>query len=707
MANDIKFPDGLNKVSDSTMNNLSKVIDEFDSYIQSSKKALSSFIKTIKESSEINEKNTKATKDTVDVLKNKIKNDKSIKGNGKSNSKGGGGKDSNTLFTTFKNDMMGVLKDNKESIKGSLLGPLNLIFEPFKGILGPFIKLIGGGLGKIFKIGHKNKPSENDVAKAGPLGIGALFIGNMIKSIFGKKGKDKDGGLFGEGGLLGKLGSGIKSLFKGGLGKGLVKMGGIAMLASGLIMGAVDGINGWIKSQDWGTSKVSGFLGGFMAGTGKGSKNAFKNAGKWALMGAGAGTLIAPPLGTIVGGLAGAAVGGLMGYFGGEAMAKGIDEVFNVSKFQKIWKDNSTKTSDKIGLTILEGAKTAITAPFKLLGKAGKAMGEGISKLADYVKENTKDMQEAYARGGWSEAVKVGFTKIKNKITDFLENTPVGQWLNDNIVKPIKRFFNRLGELSGYLASTGFEGLKKLFDRNSLGISEFDALMNAKELADEDMLYKSAIQYAKIKNFSKTRDDDFTRNYLIASKGLEERLQSEDFRSSSAFDQSVKMKVYLEEISNRYGSVVADEVKNALMNRTSYEKALELLEEGNENTSEIATNTEEEAQSFTAQTQTGFQVAYKVKDAIIRPDGSVIQTDPKDTLVALKDIPFSMSQIQAELEKNKNQSLNSINGGNGTIENKLNTIADLLNRLLSKDVQVNLPQQTRYDLDIVMSGGMV
>ena len=66
-----------------------------------------------------------------------------------------------------------------------------------------------------------------------------------------------------------------------------------------------------------------------------------------------------------------------------------------------------------------------------------------------------------------------------------------------------------------------------------------------------------------------------------------------------------------------------------------------------------------------------------------------------------------MSQIQAELEKNKNQSLNSINGGNGTIENKLNTIADLLNRLLSKDVQVNLPQQTRYDLDIVMSGGMV
>ena len=57
----------------------------------------------------------------------------------------------------------------------------------------------------------------------------------------------------------------------------------------------------------------------------KGIKNAFKNAGKWALVGAGIGTLIVPVVGTIVGGLAGAVIGGILGWIGGEKLAKGFD----------------------------------------------------------------------------------------------------------------------------------------------------------------------------------------------------------------------------------------------------------------------------------------------------------------------------------------------------------------------------------------------
>ena len=104
-----------------------------------------------------------------------------------------------------------------------------------------------------------------------------------------------------------------------------------------------------------------------------------------------------------------------------------------------------------------------------------------------------------------------------------------------------------------------------------------------------------------------------------------------------------------------------------------------------------------------------FTQTFTVRDAILRPDGSIVQTDPQDTLVALKNIPNSMSQVQSELARTTRDSINGIGGGSfsSEIENKLNDIANILNQILSKDVQVNLPQQTRYDLDLVMSGGLV
>lgn len=44
----------------------------------------------------------------------------------------------------------------------------------------------------------------------------------------------------------------------------------------------------------------------------------------------------------------------------------------------------------------------------------------------------------------------------------------------------------------------------------------------------------------------------------------------------------------------------------------------------------------------------------KVKDAIIRPDGSVIETDPKDTLVALKNPMQSMNQVSNNVNNTAN-----------------------------------------------------
>ena len=95
-----------------------------------------------------------------------------------------------------------------------------------------------------------------------------------------------------------------------------------------------------------------------------------------------------------------------------------------------------------------------------------------------------------------------------------------------------------------------------------------------------------------------------------------------------------------------------------------------------------------------------------IDDAIIRADGSIIKTNPKDTLVALKNIPLSMEQVRSDTTKNLNSSLGSL-GGDKNLEKKLTTIIEVLSKILAKEVQVNLPPQTRTDLDMIMSGGMI
>lgn len=99
-------------------------------------------------------------------------------------------------------------------------------------------------------------------------------------------------------------------------------------------------------------------------------------------------------------------------------------------------------------------------------------------------------------------------------------------------------------------------------------------------------------------------------------------------------------------------------------------------------------------------------MAESVDDAIIRKDGSIIKTNPQDTLVALKDIPLSLEQVRNDTAKNLDNSLSNI-GNDKNLENKLTTIIDVLSKILAKDIQVNIPPQTRNDLDIIMNGGMI
>ena len=95
-----------------------------------------------------------------------------------------------------------------------------------------------------------------------------------------------------------------------------------------------------------------------------------------------------------------------------------------------------------------------------------------------------------------------------------------------------------------------------------------------------------------------------------------------------------------------------------------------------------------------------------VDDAIIKTDGSIIKTNPKDTLVALKDVPLSVDKVREDINKSLNKSITQLDR-DGTLEKRLTTIIDVLSKILAKDVQIQLPPQTRNDLDMLMSGGMI
>lgn len=212
-----------------------------------------------------------------------------------------------------------------QSVSPMLLGQLRLITDPIQDLTGFSVsdKLNEGFQSitdSLFDKGKKKmKPSRSDVAQAGDEGIGMLWLGDKLDKIFGtqKKGEDEEGMGF----FASALGGGVGKAIGGMLTKGL----GIGMIVTSLVLMLKDGIMGAMKADEWGVGKGAAIAGAVLGGTGEGWKNAFANAGKWALMGAGIGLLAGGPIGALIGGLIGAVVGGIMGFFGGKKIAKFIE----------------------------------------------------------------------------------------------------------------------------------------------------------------------------------------------------------------------------------------------------------------------------------------------------------------------------------------------------------------------------------------------
>lgn len=178
-------------------------------------------------------------------------------------------------------------------------------------------------------------------------------------------------------GLLGKLGGAFELPEMAAVAEtALAGLSGVLFTATTGIVAAlgwavIDGVSGWLKSEDWGVSKISGFLGGLLGGTFSNKiVNVFANMGKWALMGA----FIGAPffgIGAIAGGLIGALIGGLLGWIGGENIAGFFDDFgswisdswstgFDMIKnfFLDLW-DTAQNMVDSV-LNVIDSVKLAI-----------------------------------------------------------------------------------------------------------------------------------------------------------------------------------------------------------------------------------------------------------------------------------------------------------------------------------------------------------
>lgn len=555
-------------------------------------------------------------------------------------------KENHKVLSGISSGIKETFDKNKESLQG-LLGPLNLFLSPMKDFFGGFglvFKGIKGGMKGLFgKFTNKN-PTVNDVLKSGAFGVGALFIGHKLDELLGKGKNSKEDKLKGLKGLFnknvaGSMGTMTKSM-----------SGAIGAIGIGLVWMAVDAIRGIFKAKEWGTSKVGAGLGGALGGMDSGIKGAFKNMGKWALLGAGIGSVV-PVVGTIAGGVVGGAIGMILGAIGGKNLAKGFDaigkwfknifftslievfdDMFSISKFKEIFKGEGG-VGKKIGKAFGLLFVTLIKLPFKLITSGGnfvkklftksfqgkdvkgalskfnasiinglsnawtsiKNWGSSIGEKTKNAWENIKnfggDVWEGIKESELMNFISSLFNSLKEGITKFFNENPVGKWMDSYIMSPIKNAFAQMGVWFSYIGDAFSKG----------GIS-------------------NALSAMTVGMFKKDKESGLT-----------------------------EYEIY----------------KQSYLNPTE-----------------------------------------SVNDAIIKTDGSVIKTNPKDTLVALKDVPLSMDKVREDANKNINSSINGLEN-NVSLENKLSTIIDVLSRILEKDIQIQLPPQTRNDLDMLMSGGMI
>lgn len=226
---------------------------------------------------------------------------------------------------------------------------------------------------------------------------------------------------------------------------------GITGLIASIGWGISDGLRGVAKSAENDTSKLSGFLGGFLGGSGPGGLgSAFAGAGKFAMMGASIG-LLGGPVGVLAGGILGAALGGVLGFIGADNLAKGFDKIglwfknkWNAAKENTVntlkdfaegfalakqeWSGafNSLKSSLQGGFESVKGFFENLNLKDKFNNVSSKISGkvsETMSNLVEgfnNVKGHTIDVKNSISDkiGGAVGSLTSGFSSLKEKASE-------------------------------------------------------------------------------------------------------------------------------------------------------------------------------------------------------------------------------------------------------------------------------------------------
>lgn len=276
-----------------------------------------------------------------------------------------------------------VINTTQKNLVDSFAGNLKLLTEPIEALTGfnPLKKLSDS-----LSLKEKQNPTKKDLAKTQ---AGQAILWQENQKTKGKE-KGKEGGFLGS--LLGGLGLGGAGM----LAKTLPLAGAIGAIAIGLIWAAVDAIRGVFSAKKWGTSKVSAGIGGALGGLSSGIEGAFKNMGKWALIGAGIGTLALPGIGTLAGGLIGAAIGGILGFIGGKNLAKAFDFIGNFFNETFI---NPIKNFFGKG-------KKAFQKGFKKDKNFATNLGSGVGNLLKFLGTSLLDLFKS--KGNWTFKLALG-----------------------------------------------------------------------------------------------------------------------------------------------------------------------------------------------------------------------------------------------------------------------------------------------------------
>lgn len=368
---------------------------------------------------------------------------------------------------------------------------------------------------------------------------------------------------------------------------------------------------------------------------------------------------------------------------------------------------------DKL-LEPLEGMKEIFgkNSNFMQNARILSGMGGGLMVIADFIGEFAKT-------GDWRSALSKGITG-----SSMLENGIKGALLGFSIAGPVGLLVGALAGVALNHFSPQVEKFIRLMTgdvsarkKQLLENIENDVKKGKREQKELDIYSQLAMSGMSDADFAslgrnlfereRTNRVDWVRQY---AKGNLSSLSNEDFNymgnlfmnKGYELTQSLgteKFKALLEVLNDVQDD---SELKSIMANEKSLSKFI-----AKTLNSDIDSTTKEILKNALAVLDPKNKIKVdSVNDAIIRTDGSIIKTNPQDTLVALKNIPLSMEQVRSDTTKNLNSSLSGL-GNDKTLEKKLTTIIDVLSKILDKDVQVNLPPQTRGDLDMIMSGGMI